>query len=218
MRFLTINDSYTLVFGCCRFTGSTTKADPETVSFSPLIAAPVSSLKQKIAARQEATDAIADAQGVVAYRERLLKELVLAVSRKAFAHFASRTAPGYLKILPRAGSDILALPQADRRKALLAMSDALAEKGLPADLAQLGKDLTVAQKNRDTAEAGVVTAELTASKARGVESEARDCVLVAYRTLHAQLTLKFPNDKARVESYFRSPTVKKAAKVAAAVA
>ena len=81
------------------------------------------------------------------------------------------------------------------------MVDALGEKGLPAEFAQLGKDLALAQKNRDAADAGVLTAELAATKARTAEDEARGAVLVAYRTLHAQLTQKFPNDKPRVESH-----------------
>lgn len=210
MRYLTIDDTYVVIFSSCRYTGSLVKADPDTAALAHIITTPVGELKLKIAARHEATDLVADAQGVVAFYDRVLKEGVLAVSRKAFAHFASRTASGYLKILPKAATDIVKLPQVERKKAISVMVDALGEKGLPVELAQQGKDLTVGLKNRDAAQAGVDKAELNVTKARTAEAEARDAVLVAYRTLHAQLTLKFPNDKPRVESYFRSPVVKKA--------
>ena len=210
MRFLTANDSLTVTFGCLRFTGSAVKADPDTIMFAAITAGPATTFKTKIGLRNDATDHVADTQGVVAFRERQLREVVMTIGRKAFAHFGARTAPGYLKILPRAPSEIVVLPLADRRKVVLAIVDALGEKGLPADLAQLGKDLAATQKNRDTADADVVTAEIAVTKARAAENDARDAVLVAYRSLHAQLTLKFPNDKPRVESYFRSPVVKKA--------
>ncbi len=208
MRFVTKDDPIAVIFGCCRFSGSAVKADPDVASFAPVLTKPVAAFKVAIAARQEADDTIADAHGVVAYRERLLHQCVIAVSRKAFAHFASRMAPGYLKILPKAATDILKMPQADRRKILLAMIDALAEKGLPAEFAQLSKDLAAAQKNREAADAAVVAAELAFGKARTAEGDAKDAVVVGYRSLHAQLTLKFEQDKPRVESYFRSPPKK----------
>jgi hypothetical protein len=215
MRYLTNKDSYPVIFYCTRFTISNTKADPETAMLTPVLGTPTTAFKTKMTARQTATDAAYDAQGVVGYRERLLRELVLAVSRKAFAHFASRTTPGYLQILPRSASETLALPQVERKKALLQLQDALAEKGLPTELTALGKDLTVAVKNREAADAGVTTAALAETKAKTAEAAALDELVVAYRALHAQLTLKFPNDKPRVESYFRSPAVKKVAKVVA---
>lgn len=212
MRFLTMTDKYPTTFKCCRFAGAAVKADPDVAMFAPGLVAPVATLKGKIASRQEAEDLIADAQGAVTYRERLLREAVLAISRKVFAHYGSRTAPDYLKILPKAGSDINALQPVERAKAVAALVDALAEKGLPPEFAPLGKNLAVAQKGFEVAAAQVVTAELGASKAKTAENDARTAVVTAYRALHAQLTLKFPNDKARVEGYFWSPTVKKSAK------
>ena len=108
------------------------------------------------------------------------------------------------------------MPAPDRAKAVAGIIDALAAKGLPAELSAIGKEQAVLQKNYSAATAQVTAAELAAKKAKRAESDARGAVVAAYRTLHAQLTLKFPTDKARVARYFWSPPNRKAAKAAKA--
>ena len=166
-------------------------------------------LKASMGAREAADTQAIEAGAATDDRLGDLREQILAFGVKAFGHFGSRKAEGYLAIYPKAPSDLVKTPVAQRdavfarlRKAALAA---------PKELAVFAKDLEAA----GAAWAKAVTAEAAAAEALAqavkAEKKAADEWQTAVRVLKARLTERYPRSPEKVAGFFPAAAGKKAA-------
>jgi hypothetical protein len=217
MRFPTSSDSVQTLINLGRYASSRVRADPEVKSLAYLIADAQATLVKAIGARNGAADLLIDREAVRDHAVLQLNNVVMDLGRQAYAQFGSRSDKGYLRLFPQAPSAIALVPDRERQSVLTGFIKEWKSAQTPKAFAPTVKKLLEAWAAVEAADTGVAAHDAQLMAEREAEGAAREGWYAGYRRLHAQLTDKFPQDKGRVESYFRSAAVKAKAKKPALV-
>jgi len=194
------------------YVAAAVKADPDTAADVGLIAADQHKLDAAVVARREADTVAIEAGALADHRLGVLRREIVAFGVKAFGHFGSRSAAGYVRIFAAAPSQIIATSGDARARAFDAVRKAAADKETPKELAEAAKALEAAFKAHDAAAASDAKAAAALRAAIDAEDKAADGWHTAVRRLRGRLIMLFPRDSARVNGYL--PPARKGSKSA----
>lgn len=183
-------------------------ADDETQGAAADLLACRTGLKVRLGKRNDAADNVVQARAVRAMALLKASKWLRQLGLDTTAAFAGKKqSPDYLRILPMAPSKMISQSAAARADSIAKVLKALAHPATPKSLhpsAEKGKLLLAA----------LVQCEAHVTEHRAIWSDrvddinvARTAWFTAYKSLNAALTLKFPDDKERVNAYFDEPSV-----------
>ncbi len=187
------------------------KAKPATKDLVATLQPAQTKLKGAMTVREAADTLAIEAGANLDDRYLDLCEQIGIFGVKAFGHFGSRTAEGYLEIFPKAPSILVKTPVL-QRAAVFAKLRKAALAG-PKELAAFAKELDATGAAWDKAVLDDAAAQEALAVAVKAEKKAADEWQTAVRVLKAQLAQRFPRNPEKVASFF-PPTPKKAAVVA----
>ncbi|MBM4345259.1 MAG: hypothetical protein FJ100_17960 [Deltaproteobacteria bacterium] len=185
----------------CIYIIAAVKADPETAAEVNLIELEQAKLESSFEGRRKADKGAIEAGAVVDCRLGALRREIVAFGVKAFGHFGSRTADGYVRIFAESPSKIANATGESRANKFTAVRAAVADKQTPKELADAAKALEGAFKAYDTALAADALATGGPKAAADAENKAADAWHTAVRKLRGRLIMLFPRDAGRVKSY-----------------
>lgn len=182
------------------------QADDDVNGLEKGLAAERAKLKKLRDARNDAADNLvkARAQQAIALL-RLAKWLKQLALETTAAFGGKKKSLDYLRIFPVPASKMLAQGISDRVKSVEAVLKALAHPATPKTLTPAIKTGEALLKALNTASQGVVAAQLVVRDRADDIRAARQDWFKAYRSLHAALVQKFPDDLDRVNAYFDKP-------------
>ncbi len=216
MRFPTTVTSIEDCFELGFYAACAVAADDETAGLETGMASEDKAFRAKVAARDVAKDGLTMARAKQAVPRRRIAAWYRQLERDAKAAYGGNTtASGFRKLFPRSAAKVLLLPLAERYAVIAAAVVELADPAQPKALQAFHKAGLTLVTSLAVADGAVAKAQKTLDDAIVVVHDARTPWLAGYRSLHAGLTLKFPSDKERVESYFMQPAVARVKKPAA---
>jgi len=192
-------------------------ADPETAH----LAAPFDEAQARLVgaknAHTSADTAAIKASALAAARYRPVRETLGALGTGLFGHFNSRTVKGYVRVFPMSPTDLLALPNDKRDKALENVRLAALSPETPKELAQKVKAYDVALRASQAADKEEKAAAKALAESIAAEKEVADAWQTAVRVLKSALEQIFPRDAKKVASYLPNRAKKRTAKAAVPV-
>jgi FKBP-type peptidyl-prolyl cis-trans isomerase (trigger factor) len=194
------------------YVSASIQSDPEVAVHAQLMQAPYEALQEAVTARHKANDEVVIAEARRNYHARRTNLALKSLGIKALGHFEKRDHPGYRRLLPQAPSAVAAAREVTRRGLVEEIVKAAGAPATPAPLSAAAKALAASWKDEQAAQAALERKREAEKKAREAEDEAKAALVTAGRRLSGRLTDQFPDDKARVASYFPVSERKRPAK------
>ena len=195
------------------------EADEDVKGMEATVLARRTNLKKALSNRNDASDNLVKTRAHRAGVRLKVQKWLRQVGLQAAAAFdGKKTSLDYKRILPLPPSKIMAQAAKVRLESLGKVLKALVHAGTPAvlkPLAALGQPLVDTLAQHETL---VEAARKVVTDRVDDIGVARQAWFTAYKSLEAALTLKFPDDAERVDSYFDQPQVANGTVAAAPVA
>lgn len=206
MRFPTLATPIATSIDLGWFAICSTKADADTRGLEGDLAGKHQDVKHALGARNQVRDDLTLARAVraVAWRRGYswLKQLNLDLTA---AVGGKRKDVRLQRVLPLAPAKVFKLGRDKAREAFRAAVEALDHPDTPASAKAAKKAGAALLAEIVAADKEIVAKERQLDEAQKAIVRAREAWLVGYRGLFGALTVKFPEDKQMVESFFESP-------------
>jgi hypothetical protein len=182
------------------------EADPEVANTEKALLAARQALKKLRDARNDAADDLVKARALHGMALLAVAKWLRQLGLDATAAFGGKkNSLDFKRIFPMAPSKMMGQAAAERVASMQQVLKALAHPATPKSLTPAIKSGEALLKVLEAKKAGV-------SAAQSVEKDRVDDIRVArvtwfnaYKSLEAALTLKFPDDRQRVDAYFDDP-------------
>lgn len=178
------------------------KADPATADLADVLAHSQADLRAAMATRTEQDTAAIEAGAQADYWLGAVRRAMVVFATKAFGHFLSRKADGYVRLLPKAATALGGVPAAERVPTFDRLKKAALDKATPKELGPAAKELadTVDAWHAAIKVEGALDEQL--AHALVTEKRVADAWHTSVRKLRGRLIDRFPRDARRVSSYF----------------
>ncbi len=199
-----------VVLGALRILSIRCSSRPESKPIAAEMAEIRAGVRDKKDAWETARDERMAANCEIAYCDSGVDGAVMTLSRQATAMVDGKTDDNrYRNLFPAApGAQLKPVGGAAQKQFVKGVLRALDEGEDIAELRPLGKPIAKAQKSLDTASDARDDLQVTEDRARTALDIELDAAREAYNQSWHRLNVIFPKDKALVESFFRTLTVK----------
>ncbi len=178
------------------------KADPETRDLADVLAHSQRDLRATMVVRTEHDTNAIEAGADATFWLGAVRRAIVAFGTKAFGHFLSRKADGYLRLLPKSPTALGGVVAGQRAATFEKLKKAALDKATPKELQAAAKELADAIDGWSAAVKVEAAMDEQLAQALAAEKKVADGWHTSVRKLRGRLIDRFPRDARRVSSYF----------------